>query len=237
MTSFPILLYNTNHTMTFTQNLFRRHTATNGRNRGGDGEAENASSVVVGEGTSDAANVDGGESSSTIDDDGILTSTARNNTALSSNINGDDEEQELVVQIPNISNTNNAAATATTLPFFQTWTPSEQDTSLRRQAIHREVERVQRANFIHFALLCLVPTSLLLIVIAAIVSEDGECSAESSGGGGGGDDGGYLTLCEREARTFVNAFTTRCICDAVRSVAWEDEEGVVVDDPVDSGGV
>ncbi|KAL3783156.1 hypothetical protein HJC23_001506 [Cyclotella cryptica] len=52
---------------------------------------------------------------------------------------------------------------------------------------------------------------LLLIVIAAIVSEGGECL---------GAEG--ITICEREARTFVNAFTTRCVCDAVRSVVNED---------------
>ncbi len=71
----------------------------------------------------------------------------------------------------------------------------------------QKVERVQRANFIHFLVLCLVPTALLIIVIAAIVSEDGEC------GDGAGDE---FTICEMEPRSFANAFTTTCICDAVR---------------------
>jgi hypothetical protein len=70
-----------------------------------------------------------------------------------------------------------------------------------------QVERVQRANFIHFFLLCLVPTALLVIVIAAIVSDDGDC-------GSSGDD--ELLACEMEPRSFANAFTTTCICDAVR---------------------
>ena len=81
----------------------------------------------------------------------------------------------------------------------------------------QQVERVQRANFIHFLILCLVPTALLLIVIAAIVSEDGEC--------GIGGDNNELIVCEREPRSFVNAFTSRCICEAIRSVAGGEELG------------
>ncbi len=70
---------------------------------------------------------------------------------------------------------------------------------------------MQRANFIHFLVLCLVPTALLVIVIAAIVSEDGDC-------GSGGDE---LMACEMEPRSFANAFTTTCICDAVRIAEGE----------------
>ena len=62
-------------------------------------------------------------------------------------------------------------------------------------------------------MLCLVPTALLVIVIAAIVSYDGGC------GGSGGDE---LTACEMEPRSFANAFTTTCICDAVRIAEGED---------------
>ena len=47
-----------------------------------------------------------------------------------------------------------------------------------------------------------------MIVIAAIVSEDGECSTGENA----------LTVCAREPRSFVNAFTSRCICDAVKSM-------------------
>ena len=95
----------------------------------------------------------------------------------------------------------------------------EDEINTRREAIRTEVERMQRNNCIHFAVLCLVPTSLLLIVVAAILSEDGECSGDG------------LTACEREPRTFVNAFTTRCICDAVGSVA-----SMMIQDNIDGGG-
>jgi len=54
----------------------------------------------------------------------------------------------------------------------------------------------------------LVPTTILVIVIAAIVSEDGEYSTGENA----------LAVCAREPRSFVNAFTSRCICDAVKSM-------------------
>ena len=72
----------------------------------------------------------------------------------------------------------------------------------RRDAILNEIERSQRSNFVHFILLCLIPTSLLLIVVASVLGENGDCS-------------GYPTSCANEPRSFINAFTTRCICDAV----------------------
>lgn len=127
----------------------------------------------------------------------------------------DDEEQELVVQIPNgrSNNNSNSAPLSFVLPTIA-WEPSEEATALRREAIHQELQRVQRANFIHFLVLCLVPTTLLLIVIAAILSEDGECRNDSG-----------LTVCQREPRSFVNAFTSRCICDAVKTVVLPDTFG------------
>jgi hypothetical protein len=72
----------------------------------------------------------------------------------------------------------------------------------RRNILLRELQRVQRASFIHFLILCLIPTTLLLVVIATILGDDEECDSEA-------------TECEKEARTFINAFTTRCVCDAI----------------------
>jgi len=82
------------------------------------------------------------------------------------------------------------------------WSSSEEEDALRRDAMRREVERVQRTNFAHFLLLCLIPTSLLLIVLASVLGDNGGCV------------GGPVS-CVNEPRMFVNAFTTRCICDAV----------------------
>ena len=75
----------------------------------------------------------------------------------------------------------------------------------RRNVLLRELQRVQRASFIHFLILCLIPTSLLFIVIATVLGEDEECESAA-------------TNCVREARTFINAFTTRCVCDAITVV-------------------
>jgi hypothetical protein len=72
----------------------------------------------------------------------------------------------------------------------------------RRNVLLRELQRVQRSSFIHFMILCLIPTSLLFIVIATVLGEDEECESTA-------------TTCEKEARTFINAFTTRCVCDAI----------------------
>lgn len=72
----------------------------------------------------------------------------------------------------------------------------------RRQVLLRELRRVQRASFIHFSLLCLVPTVLLLVVIATVFGGEEECHSD-------------VTFCELEPRSFVTAFTTRCICDSI----------------------
>ena len=72
----------------------------------------------------------------------------------------------------------------------------------RRSVLMRELRRVQRASFIHFVLLCLIPTILLVIVIATVVGEEEECESD-------------VTFCELEPRSFLNAFTTKCICDAI----------------------
>jgi hypothetical protein len=90
---------------------------------------------------------------------------------------------------------------------------AEQDTpemeERRRNVLLRELQRVQRASFIHFLILCLIPTSLLFIVIATVLGEDEECNSEA-------------TTCEKEDRTFINAFTTRCVCDAISIVTGEN---------------
>lgn len=72
----------------------------------------------------------------------------------------------------------------------------------RRAIMLRELQRVQRTSFLHFMILCLIPTVLLFIVIATVISEDEECFSDA-------------TVCHKEARSFINAFTTRCVCEAI----------------------
>ena len=75
----------------------------------------------------------------------------------------------------------------------------------RRNVLLRELQRVQRASFIHFMILCLIPTSLLFIVLATVLGEEDNCESTA-------------TTCMKEARTFMNAFTTRCVCEAITVV-------------------
>jgi len=84
----------------------------------------------------------------------------------------------------------------------------------RRNVLLRELQRVQRASFMHFALLCLIPSALLLVVVLALLSDSEECTSD-------------VTHCELEPRTFVNAFTTRCICDPIPVLRTWEEEGEV----------
>ncbi|CAJ1969302.1 unnamed protein product [Cylindrotheca closterium] len=81
----------------------------------------------------------------------------------------------------------------------------------RRSILLRELQRVQRASFVHFLILCLIPTSLLLIVVITVLRDDDLCESTA-------------TLCEEEPRTFINAFTTRCVCNAIQ-VTKEDVGG------------
>jgi len=177
----PLQHSTTTCTMAFPQHLFRRHASNRIRD---DSNNNNSSS-------------DNPDESQAVNDD----SPPPNNSPTSTT-QDDEEDNILIVPIP-----SNAPHL---LPQANLTFPPQQTSQQHRLSILAEVERVQRANFIHFALLCLVPTSLLLIVVAAIVSEDEECN---------GMEG--VTICEREARSFVNAFTTRCVCDAVRSVSGE----------------
>ncbi len=79
----------------------------------------------------------------------------------------------------------------------------------RRNVLLRELQRVQRASFIHFMILCLIPTSLLFIVIATVLGDEENCDSAA-------------TMCEKEPRTFINAFTTRCICEAITVMNGSD---------------
>lgn len=243
--------------MTISQNLFRRHRGTRGgetlaqdaetRNYDSSSSSNNnpnGSNNNNNNNTSNGDNTDNNEEGTTsatsssimmtslnhhdventlTENNNINTGNNSNEEEATENDDDNDEVQELVVRIPS-NNSNSNTTTNEPSIQFPNWTLNETEVNTRREAIRTEVERMQHSNFIHFAVLCLVPTSLLLIVIAAILSEDGECGAE--------DDYG-LTVCEREPRTFVNAFTTRCICDAVGSVLMKTNGGVDGDDGED----
>lgn len=73
----------------------------------------------------------------------------------------------------------------------------------------------------------MIPTALLLIVLVAIMSERGECGSSSTTSFDDNNNNDNLLIqCYREPRTFVNAFTSTCICNAIRVAmdADADEE-------------
>jgi len=108
----------------------------------------------------------------------------------------DEEDDDMTVVVLENRADDNAAASL----FSEQDSPEMEER--RRQVLLRELQRVQRASFIHFLILCLIPTSLLFIVIATVLGEDDVCESTA-------------TLCEQEERTFINAFTTRCVCNAI----------------------
>jgi hypothetical protein len=72
----------------------------------------------------------------------------------------------------------------------------------RRNVLRREMQREQRSSFVHVSLLCMIPTAFLIAVIVAVAAGGEECGSE-------------MTTCYQEPRSFMNAFTSRCLCVAV----------------------
>lgn len=69
----------------------------------------------------------------------------------------------------------------------------------RRELLVADIQRMQKTNLIHFAVLFLVPTAMVVLVIWTALSNDGDCDE-------------LIVGCVREPRTFVHAFTSRCLC-------------------------
>ena len=76
-----------------------------------------------------------------------------------------------------------------------------EDEAHSREILLHEIHRAQRANFLHFLLLCSIPIIFLVVVLSSI-NDSIDCS----------DD---LVFCSRESRAFINAFSSRCMCDAI----------------------
>jgi len=111
----------------------------------------------------------------------------------------DDDDELTVIILDNETDDRNGDQQAAIAWIEQTGPEMEER---RRNVLLGELRRVQRASFIHFLLLCLIPTALLIIVIATVVGEEEDCESDA-------------TFCELEPRTFINAFTTRCVCDSI----------------------
>lgn len=74
----------------------------------------------------------------------------------------------------------------------------------RRVILLQELKRIQRRSFLNFVILCSLPLLLftVMIIIVFTGSSDEVCVST-------------ITYCQLEPRTFVNAFTTRCLCDPI----------------------
>ena len=73
-----------------------------------------------------------------------------------------------------------------------------------RESLVLELQRVQKRNFIHFAVLFLVPTGMIVLVVWGALSKAGVCDTTIPGIG-----------CTREPRRFVHAFASWCLYQAI----------------------
>jgi hypothetical protein len=75
----------------------------------------------------------------------------------------------------------------------------------RRAIVLSELKRIQRRSFLNFAILCALPLLFFTIMVIIVFgkSEKGTSCVST------------VTYCTLEARSFGNAFTTRCICDPI----------------------
>ena len=119
---------------------------------------------------------------------------------LHADVDNDDDDDVTVIVLEREA--ENALISQSAAAGWETEQTPEME-ERRRNVLMRELNRVQRASFMHFMLLCLIPTTLLFVVIVTVLAGDNEeCTSE-------------VTHCEREPRAFVNAFTTRCVCEAI----------------------
>jgi len=99
----------------------------------------------------------------------------------------------------------------------------------RRSILLRELRRAQRSSFVHFAILCFIPTVLLFVVLGTVFGDVDECSMS-----GGNQQQQQLlpqnnsafadafSNCYMEPRKFMNAFTTRCVCESIPVAVLRD---------------
>ena len=126
--------------------------------------------------------------------------TAASQDPIQLNEGDEDDDNLTIIGLDNDIEQDNSVQIASTLGWMHQNRPEMEER--RRNILLRELQRVQRISFIHFSLLCLIPTTLLIIVVASVVRGNEDCNT-------------LATTCVKEARTFMNAFTTRCICDAI----------------------
>ena len=128
------------------------------------------------------------------------------------NVDGDTTSQMTEINIDTTSNdnqlfvqNNNLLAAAA---HHRLWTNEERDTyqERRRQTLSIELRQVQRKHFFQFVILCVVPMTMIGLTILFHSFHDNTDMCEEYGNGS--------VICERERRTFLNYFGSKCFCNA-----------------------
>mmetsp|Transcript_2883 Transcript_2883/g.3463 ORF Transcript_2883/g.3463 Transcript_2883/m.3463 type:complete len:182 (-) Transcript_2883:177-722(-) len=165
--------------------------------------SEERTSVVLQNGRLNAVNRDQQEEHEDIDNN--------NNNSSNTNTSIDDDAMSQMTEIniaptPNSSSTYNRGFFLNDNPVAgdRLWTNEERDAyeERRRVALTAELTRVQRTNFIHFLILCLIPIGLVGLVLLNSFQGDEGCEGYGS------------VVCLRERRDFRNAFSNKCVCTA-----------------------
>jgi hypothetical protein len=116
---------------------------------------------------------------------------------LATNNSTDDSDNETVIFIDTPSGRNQDGSYDNGFDWME---PANEEH--RRTILHQELHRIQRSAFLQFVGLCLFPIAVIIFVIVTAAQDDEVC-------------GSAATQCAPEPRTFLNAFTTRCICDPI----------------------
>lgn len=145
-----------------------------------------------------------GEDTSMSSEDGQPTTGHPEDQSSAPPLNEDDDDVTVIFLD---AQTDDAQYSGMSFDWIQQQGPEMEQR--RRSVLLREINRMQRSSFLHFVLLCSVPVILLIVVLVTVITDNEECASDA-------------TYCELEPRTFVNAFTTRCVCSPI-PVSRNDE--------------
>jgi hypothetical protein len=130
-------------------------------------------------------------------DNAPIANERRATPDLASNNSTDDSDNETVIFIDTPDGRNQDGSYGNGFDWME---PANEEH--RRTILHHELHRIQRSAFLQFVGLCLFPMAVIIFVIVTAAQDDEVC-------------GSVATQCAPEPRTFLNAFTTRCICDPI----------------------
>ena len=135
-----------------------------------------------------------------------------NNTGTSDDGNGDDDNMTIIFLetesgMQHQGSNENHNNGSNNLPNWMDRLDHSSDAifdARRRAILLQELKRIQRRSFWNFVLLCSLPLLLFTVMIIIVFSGSSDEVCMST-----------TTYCRLEPRTFVNAFTTRCLCDPI----------------------